>query len=257
MGFSFSGAAPNNGLIFMRLKDYDERRGASTFAERRAGQRARAAVRDPGRDDRGVPAAGDPGAVGVRRLPVRGARPDRRADIAPGRRDARGCSAGATQSGRVVGAFSTFRANDPQLEVNIDRDRARSLGLPLREVTDALQVFARLAVRQRLRLQQPRLSRLRAGRSARSAPSPATSASSTRASQTGELVRARHRRPAHARRRRRRSSTTSTCSDRRRSAATPRRASARARRSPRWSASRARCCRPASTSRGPARRSRK
>jgi HAE1 family hydrophobic/amphiphilic exporter-1 len=45
------------------------------------------------------------------------------------------------QSGRVAGLFSTFRADDPQLVVNIDRDRARSLGLPLREVTDALQVF--------------------------------------------------------------------------------------------------------------------
>ena len=45
------------------------------------------------------------------------------------------------QSGRVAGLFSPFRADDPQLVVNIDRDRARSLGLPLREVTDALQVF--------------------------------------------------------------------------------------------------------------------
>ena len=46
-----------------------------------------------------------------------------------------------TRSRQVVGAFSSFRANDPQLEVSIDRDRARSLGVPLREVTDALQVF--------------------------------------------------------------------------------------------------------------------
>ena len=40
-----------------------------------------------------------------------------------------------------MGAFSSFRADDPQLVVDIDRDKARSLGLPLREVTDALQVF--------------------------------------------------------------------------------------------------------------------
>ena len=45
------------------------------------------------------------------------------------------------QSGRVAGLFSSFRANDPQLRVDIDRDKARALGLPLREVTDALQVF--------------------------------------------------------------------------------------------------------------------
>ena len=47
----------------------------------------------------------------------------------------------ANQSGRVVGLFSSFRANDPQLVVDIDRDEARSLDLPLQEVTDALQVF--------------------------------------------------------------------------------------------------------------------
>ena len=40
-----------------------------------------------------------------------------------------------------MGAFSSFRADDPQMIVDIDRDKARSLGLPLREVTDALQVF--------------------------------------------------------------------------------------------------------------------
>jgi HAE1 family hydrophobic/amphiphilic exporter-1 len=50
-------------------------------------------------------------------------------------------SARANQSGRVVGLFSSFRANDPQLVVEIDRDKARSLNLPLREVTDALSVF--------------------------------------------------------------------------------------------------------------------
>src|SRR5204863_6268582 len=44
-------------------------------------------------------------------------------------------------SGRVAGLFSGFTANDPQLLVEIDRDRARSLGLPIREVTDALGVL--------------------------------------------------------------------------------------------------------------------
>ena len=41
----------------------------------------------------------------------------------------------------MTGLFSSFRADDPQLVVDIDRDKARALGLPLREVTDALQVF--------------------------------------------------------------------------------------------------------------------
>jgi hypothetical protein len=45
------------------------------------------------------------------------------------------------QSGEVQGLFSSFRADDPQMIVDLDRDKARSLGLPIREVTDALQVF--------------------------------------------------------------------------------------------------------------------
>jgi HAE1 family hydrophobic/amphiphilic exporter-1 len=37
--------------------------------------------------------------------------------------------------------FSTFTANDPQLQVTIDRQRAIAMGLPLSEVTSALQIF--------------------------------------------------------------------------------------------------------------------
>jgi HAE1 family hydrophobic/amphiphilic exporter-1 len=50
-------------------------------------------------------------------------------------------AATGNQSGRVAGLFSAFTANDPQLVVTIDRDKARSLGLPIREVTDALAVL--------------------------------------------------------------------------------------------------------------------
>ncbi len=45
------------------------------------------------------------------------------------------------QSGRVTALNTSFTANDPQLIVNIDRDKARSLGLPIQQITDALQVF--------------------------------------------------------------------------------------------------------------------
>ena len=39
------------------------------------------------------------------------------------------------------GLFSPFTANDPQLQVTIDRERALALGLPLSEITSALQIF--------------------------------------------------------------------------------------------------------------------
>ena len=77
MGFSFAGAAPNNGMIFVRLKDYEERPQRRSVAERGAAAGERPAVHDSRRDRRGVPAAVDPGPRRVRRLPVRSAGSDR------------------------------------------------------------------------------------------------------------------------------------------------------------------------------------
>jgi HAE1 family hydrophobic/amphiphilic exporter-1 len=47
----------------------------------------------------------------------------------------------AQQSGTVAGLFSGFTANDPQLAVDIDREKARSLGLPISEITNAMQIY--------------------------------------------------------------------------------------------------------------------
>jgi HAE1 family hydrophobic/amphiphilic exporter-1 len=41
----------------------------------------------------------------------------------------------------LVGLFSSFTANDPQYLVKIDREKAKSLQVPLNQVTDALQVY--------------------------------------------------------------------------------------------------------------------
>ncbi len=126
MGFSFSGAAPNNGLMFARLKAYAERQRAEQSLEAVLEPRARRAVRHPRRDRacRSPPPAIQ-GLSRVRRLPVRGARSDRRRHRRPGRGHRRPWPAG-NQSGRVAGLFSSFRANDPQLVVDIDRDKARA-----------------------------------------------------------------------------------------------------------------------------------
>src|SRR5690606_25063637 len=47
----------------------------------------------------------------------------------------------ASQTGQVVALNSSFTANDPQIVVDIDRDRMRALGLPMGEVTSAMQVL--------------------------------------------------------------------------------------------------------------------
>jgi HAE1 family hydrophobic/amphiphilic exporter-1 len=140
LGFSISGAAPNNGMMFARLKDWDERRGPdqslSAVLNRLRGQ----LFGIPG----GMVVAFAP--PGIQGLSFFGGfqfevLDQSGGDIAGLAAAAQGLIARGNQSGRVAGLFTTFRADDPQLVVNIDRDRARSLGLPLREVTDALQVF--------------------------------------------------------------------------------------------------------------------
>ena len=53
MGFSFSGAAPNNGMIFTRLKPYDERRGRTQSLDAVLGRVRGPLSGDPGREHRG------------------------------------------------------------------------------------------------------------------------------------------------------------------------------------------------------------
>ena len=104
---------------------------------------ARTAVRHSERVRDSLRAAVHPGTRHVRRLHVRGARPGRRngQHPEPGRGDLRRLIGASQQSQRVTGLFSAFTANDPQLAVDIDREKARSLGLPISEITNAMQIY--------------------------------------------------------------------------------------------------------------------
>ncbi len=141
LGFSFSGAAPNNGMIFIRLKDYEERQRKDQSLQAVLGRLSGPLFMIPGAI---VAAFPPPSIQGLSRfggfqfevLDQTGS-----TDINTLAGATLGLMGAANQSGEVQGAFSSFRADDPQLIVDIDRDKARSLGLPLREVTDALQVF--------------------------------------------------------------------------------------------------------------------
>ena len=141
MGFSFTGAAPNTGMVFTRLKDYEERRRPDQSLHAVMGRLSGQLFGIPGAMVFAFPppAIQGLGFFGGFQFEVLDQ---------TGNEDINGLAAAtfgvmgaANQSGRVTGLFSPFRADDPQLIVDIDRDRARSLGLPLREVTDALQVF--------------------------------------------------------------------------------------------------------------------
>ena len=140
VGFSFSGGAPNNGLIFTRLKDYSEREGREHSLAAVLGRVRGPLMAIP--DALVIPFA----PPGIQGLSVFGGFTYQLLDLTSGdisrlAEVAGTLSGAANKSGEVVGLFSSFRANDPQLVVDIDRDRARSLDLPLKEVTDALQVF--------------------------------------------------------------------------------------------------------------------
>ena len=140
MGFSFSGAAPNNGLIFTSLKPYAERPRRDQSLQAVLGRLRGQLFGITG----GIVVPFAPPAI--QGLSVFGGFQfevlDQTGGDITGLADATFAVVGqGNQSGRVAGLFSSFRADDPQLKVEIDRDKARALGLPLREVTDALSVF--------------------------------------------------------------------------------------------------------------------
>ncbi len=140
VGFSFSGAAPNNGLVFVRLKPYDVRRGKAHALAAVLGRVRGPMSRIPGAlvipfAPPGIQGLSSFGGFQYQLLDQTGGEISRLADTLGS------VVAKANGSGRVVGTFSSFRTSDPQLVIEIDRDKARSLALPLAEVTDALQVF--------------------------------------------------------------------------------------------------------------------
>jgi HAE1 family hydrophobic/amphiphilic exporter-1 len=140
-GFSFSGSASNGGLMFVRLKDFDERKDPSLSLKAVLGRLG------------GMGFMGIPGAIvvavappAIQGLSTFGGFQMEVLDLAGG--DINKLAAitnqlvgAGNQSVRLTGLRSGFTANDPQIVVDIDRDRARSLGLPIHEVTDALSVL--------------------------------------------------------------------------------------------------------------------
>ncbi len=140
-GFSFAGASPNRGILFVRLKPYDERT--------RDDQSAQAIVARL----RGPLLGGISGAIAVPFLPppIRGlgAFGGFQFEVLDQSGGPIQQLAAATQSlvrqgnqtPQMQGLFTSFTTGDPQLYVNIDRERVKALNMPLSQVTDALQIF--------------------------------------------------------------------------------------------------------------------
>jgi hydrophobic/amphiphilic exporter-1 (mainly G- bacteria), HAE1 family len=140
MGFSFSGAAPNQGIMFVRLKPFDQRKGASHSAQAVIGRVMPKLQAIPGAivvsfAPPSIPGLSRFGGFEFQVLDQGGT------DIATLTRGAYGVMGAAAQSPLLRGVFTAFTANDPQLVVSIDRQRALGAGVPLNEITSAMQTF--------------------------------------------------------------------------------------------------------------------
>jgi len=140
MGFSFSGAAPNQGIIFVRLKPFEDRKGDAHSAQAVIGRLMPKLMSIPGAmvlsfAPPPIPGLSRFGGFEFQVLDQTGT------DINTLARGAYGVMGAAAQSSKVRGVFTPFTANDPQLVVSIDRQRALAAGVPLGEITSAMQTF--------------------------------------------------------------------------------------------------------------------
>ena len=140
MGFSFSGAASNTGIMFVRLKPYDQRVGASHSLQAVLGRVSGPLFGIPGAivvsfTPPAIPGLSRFGGFEFQILDQTGTSID---TLAQGTQAVVGAG---NRSPKLRGLFSSFTANDPQLQVTIDRQRALALGLPLSEITSAMQIF--------------------------------------------------------------------------------------------------------------------
>jgi len=140
VGFGISGTAPNRGMIFADLKDFHERKGrehsVATIVDKLRGEM----MAIPG----GMVVPFSPPAVeGASEI---GGFTFELEDL--GRHTlqtladtASKLTVAGNQDKQLAGLFTGFTANDPQIVVKIDRDKAKSLQIPITQITDALQVF--------------------------------------------------------------------------------------------------------------------
>ena len=173
MGFSFSGAAPNQGLIFSSLKPFVERKGADHELKAVLARLGGPLFGISGAIVVAVRAAVDSRASGS------SAASSSRSSISPGR-DINALAAATFGDGRrgqrLAAADRAVQLLHRERPADDRRDRSRAgagAGRAAQRDHQRAADLHRLAVRQRLRLQQPRLPRLRAGGPASSAPTPA------------------------------------------------------------------------------------
>ncbi|MGB2900784.1 MAG: multidrug efflux RND transporter permease subunit [Candidatus Acidiferrum sp.] len=140
VGFSFSGAASNQAILFANLLPFEERKGdahsAATVIQRLRGKLS--AVSGALVVPFNPPAVQGLGQFGGFQFELEDLGRNSLQDIAGA---ANKLVAKGNASKDVTGLFTSFTANDPQYLVRIDREKAKSLQVPFSQITNALQVY--------------------------------------------------------------------------------------------------------------------
>ncbi len=144
MGFSFSGGASNAGLMFVATKPADQRRGkghAAADIVARLAPKLQMLMFAP---DGGLvalfqpPAVQGVGSFGGFQFELQDQGRNTITDLDRVAHQIVGASRARKD---LSGLLTTFSANDPQVLVNIDREKAKALNIPLSQVTTTLGVF--------------------------------------------------------------------------------------------------------------------
>ncbi len=139
-GFSFSGNAPNYGLTFVPLQPITERTGAGHTAADILLRIRPKCLMIPGAlvIPFEPPAIAGIGSFGGFQFELQDLGRNTLQDLD---RVAHTIIARGNAGGKLVGLFTAYRANDPQVLVSIDREKAKSLGVSFAQVTNALGVY--------------------------------------------------------------------------------------------------------------------
>src|SRR5246127_4267969 len=140
VGFSFTGNASNRAMVFLNLADFKVRKGSEHSGPAVVEKMRAQLAAIPGGlvipfNPPSVQGLGQFGGFTFELEDLGRKRLQTLADTA------NQLSAAGNQSGKLSGLFTSFTANDPQVLVKIDREKAKSLQIPFSQITDALEVF--------------------------------------------------------------------------------------------------------------------
>jgi hydrophobic/amphiphilic exporter-1 (mainly G- bacteria), HAE1 family len=140
-GFSFAGVAPNQGIMFTLLKPWEERTKQEQQVEGIIGQVQGGYFGIPEANIFALnpPAIQGLGNFGGFQLELQDRRGNLPLDEFVGNFNS--FLGAANQNPAVQGVFSTYAANTPQLEVEVDREKAKALNVPIDDLFSTLQAF--------------------------------------------------------------------------------------------------------------------